>query len=675
MKKAIFITGTDTGVGKTFLTLVLAKLLKSSGLDVGVMKPLECGGLDAEHLKKRLKLEDSLDLISPYRLKNPLAPQAAFKLEKKKFNKEKIISAFNELTARHDIVIVEGCGGLLVPIAQNYSLCDLILDLDIPAIVVARLGLGSINHSLLTIRQAEALGIKVSGLILNKTSKHESTLAERTNPKVLKNLCGVTLLGCLPYISRINEKNILNLRKEINIDCLLNADSKPFSNWSKIDKKYVWHPFTQMKDWREDEQLVIEEAKGCYLKATDGRWYLDAVSSLWVNLHGHRNAKIDNAINRQLKKLAHSTLLGLGNLPSIELAKRLVDIAPKNLTKVFYSDDGSTAVEVALKISYQYWQNIGNIKKNRIIHLKDSYHGDTLGAVSVGGIDLFHKVYKPFLFCSISAESPNCYRCPLVKSYPGCRLDCLKDLENILKNKNEHIAALIIEPIVQAAAGIIVWPKGALKRIEILCKKYNVLLIVDEVATGFGRTGRMFACEHEAVKPDILCVAKGISAGYLPIAATLTTEKVFNAFVAPYKDKKTFFHGHTYTGNCLAAAAAIANLEIFSQEKVLEKLKPKISALKQGLKVFNRLGHVGDIRQKGFMAGIELVKNKRTRLEYDWQERIGIKVCQRVRKDGIILRPLGNVIVLMPPFSITIPEMKYLLSTTYNAIKEITEDV
>ncbi len=673
MKKGIFITGTDTGVGKTFLTLVLAKLLKNQGFDVGVMKPLECAGRDAEFLKKKLKLEDPLDLISPYRLKYPLAPQVAFKLEKKKFNKEKIIAAFNELTARHDIVIVEGCGGLFVPIAENYFLSDLILDLDIPAIVVARSGLGSINHSLLTIKQAKALGIKILGLVLNKTSKQKPTLAERTNPKVLKNLAGVTLLGCLPYISRTNEKNILNLRKKIKIDCLFDTDTRPLSSWEKLDKKYVWHPFTQMKDWRLDEQLVIEEAKGCYLKATDGRWYLDAVSSLWVNLHGHRKNSIDNAINGQLKKIAHSTLLGLGNLPSIELAKRLIDIAPKNLTKVFYSDDGSTAVEVALKISYQYWQNIGDTKKAKIVHLKNSYHGDTLGAVSVGGIDLFHKVYKPFLFDSISAESPSCYRCPLGKQYPDCRLACLKDLEKTLRNKNEHIAALIVEPIVQAAAGIIVWPKGALKRIEKLCKENNVLLIVDEVATGFGRTGRMFACEHEAVKPDILCVAKGISAGYLPIAATLTTENIYNAFVAPYKDKKTFFHGHTYTGNCLAAAASIANLDIFSQEKVLEKLQPKIAALKKGLAGFKKLKHVGDIRQKGFMVGIELVKNKRTRLEYDWQERIGIKVCQRVRKDGIILRPLGNVIVLMPPLAITRKELGFLLKSTFNAIKEVTE--
>lgn len=673
MKKAIFITGTDTAVGKTIVTLILAKLLKNAGLDVGIMKPLECGGSDALFLKNRLKIKDSLNLISPYRLKNALAPQTAFKLERKKFSKEKIIAAFNKLTTRHDIVIVEGAGGLFVPIAKDYYICDLILDLNIPAVVVARLGLGTINHSLLTIRQAQALGINMAGFILNKDSRRGSILAQRTNPAILENIIEPPLLGILPYLTRFNDKTVLKLKESLKIDLLLNDAADPVTDLAQADKKYIWHPFTQMEDWLKESQLIIKEAKGCYLKATDNRWYLDGVSSLWVNLHGHRKAKIDEAINRQLKKVAHSSLLGLGNEPSAELAQKLLALTPKGLAKVFYSDDGSTAVEVALKIAYQYWQNIDNNKKIKIIHLKNSYHGDTLGAVSVGGIDLFHKVYKPFLFESICVEAPYCYRCPLGKVFPDCAYGCLKELENVLKDKNENIAALILEPVVQAASGVIVWPQGALDKMGKLCKKYNVLLIADEVATGFGRTGRMFACEHENVSPDILCLAKGISAGYLPIAATLTSEKIYNAFSADYKDKKTFFHGHTYTGNCLAAAASIANLEIFAKEKVLEKLEPKIAALKQGLKAFNRLEHVGDIRQKGFMVGIELVKDREEKTEYSWEEKIGIKVCQRVRYDGIILRPLGNVIVLMPPLAITQKELNFLLESTFNAIKEVTQ--
>ncbi|MEW6009450.1 MAG: adenosylmethionine--8-amino-7-oxononanoate transaminase [Candidatus Omnitrophota bacterium] len=444
-------------------------------------------------------------------------------------------------------------------------------------------------------------------------------------------------------------------------------------SWQKLDKKYIWHPFTQMKDWEKEEQLIIEEAKGSYLKATNGKWYLDGVSSLWVNLHGHRKRQIDTTIKEQINKVSHSTLLGLGNIPSIELAKRLVDIVPKGLSKVFYSDNGSTAVEVALKIAFQYWANIGKKKKSRFVHLNNSYHGDSLGAVSVGGIDLFHKTYKPLLFSSIAVQAPFCYHCPEGKRYPDCKFECLEELENILKNKNGQIVALIVEPIVQAAAGIIVWPKGILKRMRQLTYKYNVLLIADEVATGFGRTGRMFACLHEKVNPDILCLAKGISAGYLPIAATLTTQKIYNAFLADYAKKKTFFHGHTYTGNQLGSAAAIANLKIFKKEKVLEKLREKINVLKNGLSGFKKLKHVGDVRQCGFMVGIELVKDKNKKTPYAWEEKIGVRVCQRVRRYGVILRPLGNVIVLMPPLAITVKELRYLLKHTYLAIRQVTE--
>ncbi|MDP2939197.1 MAG: adenosylmethionine--8-amino-7-oxononanoate transaminase [Candidatus Omnitrophota bacterium] len=446
-----------------------------------------------------------------------------------------------------------------------------------------------------------------------------------------------------------------------------------FNHWQALDKKYLWHPFTQMKDWLEEEQLVIEEARGCYLKDTKGKWYLDGISSLWVNIHGHRKKEIDSAIKKQLSKLAHSTLLGLGNLPSIKLAKELIKIAPRKLSKVFYSDNGSTAVEVALKIAFQYWQNTGFKEKNKFIHLENSYHGDTLGAVSVGGIDLFHRIYKPLLFETIKVTAPYCYRCPEDKRYPSCNLACLKELEYILRKKNKSICALIVEPIVQAAAGIIVWPKGALKKMRQLVTKYNCFLICDEVATGFGRTGKMFACEQENVSPDILCLGKGITAGCLPLAATLTTQKIFEGFIADYKERKTFFHGHTYTGNPLACSAAIANLEIFKRERTLEKLVPKIAFLRNELKQFSALKHVGDIRQKGFMVGIELVKNKKTQEPFPWEDKIGIKVCQEAITHGLILRPLDNIIVLMPPLAITKKELNRMLQVTFKAIRKVTE--
>ncbi|MEK6563515.1 MAG: adenosylmethionine--8-amino-7-oxononanoate transaminase [Candidatus Omnitrophota bacterium] len=451
---------------------------------------------------------------------------------------------------------------------------------------------------------------------------------------------------------------------------MLKEEKPSFRELTEADKKYLWHPFTQMKDWLKDEPLIIEEAKESYLKDTNGKWYLDGVASLWVNVHGHRKREIGSAVKRQLNKVSHSTLLGLGNVPSIELAKELISIAPNGLTKVFYSDSGSSAVEIALKMAYQYWQYLDK-SKTRFIHLDNAYHGDTIGSVSVGGMDLFHKVYKGLLFESYQADSPYCYRCPKGKSYPLCNFECLDELKSILKQNSDSIAGLIVEPLVQAAAGMLVWPPGIYKEMSRLCKEHNVLLIADEVAVGFGRTGKMFASEWEGVSPDILCLAKGITGGYLPLAATLTTQKIFDAFLGEYKEQKTFFHGHTYTGNPLACAAAMANLELFKKEKTLEKLKSKIQFLKEELEKFNTLENVGDIRQKGFMAGIELVKNKQTKEPYAWEERIGIKVCQKAREYGVILRPLGNVIVLMPPLSISKEELKQLVDAAYKAVKAV----
>ncbi|MDP8266508.1 MAG: adenosylmethionine--8-amino-7-oxononanoate transaminase [Candidatus Aceula meridiana] len=441
----------------------------------------------------------------------------------------------------------------------------------------------------------------------------------------------------------------------------------------KEDREYIWHPFTQMQDWQKENPLIIDQAKGCYLRDSNGKWYLDGVSSLWVNLHGHQHKTIDQAVCRQVKKVSHSTLLGLSNVPAVELARELAKITPKTLRKVFYSDSGSTAVEIAIKIAYQYWQNIGQKKKTKIIHLAHSYHGDTLGSVSIGGIDLFHKVYRHLIFKTIKWPTPYPDAFGDKKIFAKDFSRSIDRLEIFLKKSNQTIAAFVVEPIVQGAAGMIVWPKGILKRIEKLCRQHNILFIADEVATGFGRTGKMFACEHENVTPDVMCLAKGISAGYLPLAATLTTQKIYDGFLFDYKEQKTFFHGHTYTGNPLACAAALANLEVFKKEKTLKKIQAKIKLLEAELKNFKNLFHVGDIRQKGLMVGIELVKSKKKRQQYPWQEKIGVKVCQKVREHGVILRPLGNVVVLMPPLSISRSELKKLLSATYQAIDEVTE--
>lgn len=443
----------------------------------------------------------------------------------------------------------------------------------------------------------------------------------------------------------------------------------------KLDKKYIWHPFTQMLEWEKDQQVIIESGTGSILSDIRGKKYIDGVSSLWVTVHGHRKKEINAAVSAQLRKIAHSTLLGLSNVPAILLAEKLVKIAPRGLSKVFYSDSGSTAVEIALKIAFQYWQQKGKKYKAKtgFISLKEAYHGDTIGSVSLGGIDLFHSTYKPLLFHTWKIESPYCYRCSLDRTYPGCGIGCAEQAEEVIRTHSHEIAALVIEPLVQGAAGMLLQPPGYLRKIRELCTKYDILLIADEVATGFGRTGTMFACEHEKVLPDIMAMAKGITGGYLPLAATLTTEDIYRGFLGEYRELKTFFHGHTYTGNPLACAAAIANIDLFKKERTLQNLQSKIILLKKELKRFAELEHVGDIRQKGFMVGIELVKNKETKRPYPLEKKIGIRVIQEARKHGLIIRPLGSVVVLMPPLSISTKQLKKLIEIVYRAIKTVTD--
>ena len=446
---------------------------------------------------------------------------------------------------------------------------------------------------------------------------------------------------------------------------------KQLTDW---DKKYIWHPFTQMHDYLGAEPLIIERGEGCHLIDVAGNRYIDGVSSLWVLVHGHGKTELVDVIEKQSKILCHSTLLGLANVPSIVLAKRLVDIAPRGLSKVFYSDNGSTSVEIALKMAYQYWQQKGEKRKKRFISFTNAYHGDTIGAVSVGGIDLFHQVYGPLLFKTFKAPSPYCYRCPLKLKSATCGLACVEAFEKVVKVHRDEVCSVIIEPLVQGAAGMIVQPAGWLNAVWKIAKEHELLFIADEVATGFGRTGNMFACEEEEISPDFMCVAKGITGGYLPLAATLSSVEVFDGFLGRFDEFKTFFHGHTYTGNPLACAVAVENIDLFKKERLIHKLQQKISLLRQGLERFKTLSHVGEVRQKGFMVGIELVKSRKTKRPYESGEIVGQKVIWEARKRGVVIRPLGDVIVLMPPLAIDKPTLEELIDVTYESIKAVTGD-
>lgn len=444
--------------------------------------------------------------------------------------------------------------------------------------------------------------------------------------------------------------------------------------WINKDLSYVWHPDTQHKQFEGDfKPILIERGEGIYVYDTDGNRYIDAISSWWVNTLGHSNYRLNNALIEQANKIEHVLLANFTHKPAIELAERLVKLAGEPFSKVFYSDDGSTAVEVAIKMAYQYWYQKGQAQKKHFVSMTDSYHGDTLGSVSVGGIDIYKEIFKPLVFETMKVCAPNCYRCPKGNTNENCSYQCLKDVEMLFKRRGFDIAAIIVEPLVQGAAGMRMYPAEYLRRLRKLCDEYNILLIDDEVAMGFGRTGKYFAFEHAGIKPDIFCVAKGITGGYIPLAATITTDKIFKEFYDDFSKLKTFYHGHSFTGNPLACAVAIENLKIMEEENIIENLVPKINKFKHCLEKFKSLKQVGDVRQTGMVAAVELVKNKATKEPYHFSERIGHKVFLEGLKLGAILRPIGNIIYFIPPLIITEEQIEELTNIAFEAIKRVTE--
>ena len=473
------------------------------------------------------------------------------------------------------------------------------------------------------------------------------------------------------------------------------------NQFAHLDRKFVWHPFTQMRDWLKREPIVIASGQGAVLRDVKGREYLDANSSIWTNLHGHNHPKINAVVSQQLKKIAHSSALGFANEPASVLAEQLIKAAdlksktqkPK-LAKVFFSDDGSTAMEVALKLAYEFTRRTrGKKSQPKFLSIDGAYHGDTIGAVSAGHIDLFHKAYSGLLFKTDKVMSPYCYRCPFnrakpehadAREYRKCNWECVGVVEKkfaVQKRKGNPFAAFVFEPLIQGSAGMIPQPKTWLKQVSEIARNHGALLIADEVMTGFGRANSkfkiqnsklpLFACQQENVQPDFLCLAKGMTGGYLPMAATLTTQKIFDAFLGEYHELKTFFHGHSFTGNQLGAAASLANLEILQSEKSIQARTTLGKSLREELKSLWQLPNVGDIRQVGLIAGVELVKNWQTRKPFALRERAGIRVCEAMAKRGVLTRPIGNVIVLMPPYCTTQMQLQKMVSVLREAIEKI----
>ncbi|MCK4851738.1 MAG: adenosylmethionine--8-amino-7-oxononanoate transaminase [Candidatus Omnitrophica bacterium] len=437
------------------------------------------------------------------------------------------------------------------------------------------------------------------------------------------------------------------------------------------DRRYIWHPYTQMKDCENAPPIPIARAKGVKLYDPDGNFYYDTISSWWCNVHGHGHPAMIKAIKEQLDSLEHVLFAGFTHAPAVELAERLIGITPPDLTKVFFSDNGSTAVETALKMAFQYWKNTGIKGREKFLSLDMAYHGDTAGAMSVSGVNLFNSMFKPLFFPAYKAPTPYCYRCPVSKDRDTCSIDCLTRAEDILKRHSKEIAAIIIEPLLLGAGGMIVYPAAYLKGIRELSRKYDVLLIADEVATGFGRTGSMFACEHAGIQPDLMCVSKGITSGYLPLGATLATDRIYDAFYADHAELKTFYHGHTYTANPLACSAAVASIDLFKKEDTLSNAARINTRMRSFLRDISDLPIVGDTRDIGVVGAIELVRDKRTKEPFSMEQRTGFEVYRRALENNLILRPLGDVIYFFLPLCVTDPELEDIFGRAEKVLRSI----
>jgi adenosylmethionine-8-amino-7-oxononanoate aminotransferase len=435
-----------------------------------------------------------------------------------------------------------------------------------------------------------------------------------------------------------------------------------------MDRRHLWHPYTQMHDYRDRDLLLIDRAEGIKLYDRQGRAYFDSISSWWCILHGHGHPTIKNSVKRQIDRLEQVLLAGVTHEPAIRLAEELVRLAPPNLTRVFYSDNGSCACEIAVKMSLQYRQQSGQPQRTQLVGVERGYHGDTIGTMSLGGVPEFHQAFAGLRIPSHRIPSPYCYRCALELDRRSCHLKCLEPLAELLARDGERISAMIIEPLIQAAGGMIIYPSAYLRKVAELTSHHGVHLILDEVATGFGRTGTMFALEQAGVSPDFLCLSKGLTGGYLPLAATLASEEIYRAFYGPYSENRTFFHGHTFSGNPLGCAAALGSLKVFAEERTMAGLPAKIEQLRSGLDRFRELAWVGDIRTLGMIGVLELVKDRASKEPFAAEARVGWQIYLAGLKEGLILRPLGNILYLWLPLSTTNLEITEILERLWRVL-------
>jgi adenosylmethionine-8-amino-7-oxononanoate aminotransferase len=603
----------------------------------------------------------------------PLSPLAAAAREGVTLSLEPVRTLLEQHATGADVLLIEGIGGLMVPLWAGYSVADMAKDLDLPTLVVARPGLGTLNHTLLTIEAARARGIAVTAFAFSMMPDVELGTAME-NAAVITAEAGIRCAGILPIVTRRTPEGWLEAARSLDVGLAVGIDVASSHNVEEIvtmDRTHLWHPFTQTAEWFDETPIVVARGRGCWLEDIDGHRYLDGVSSLWCNVHGHRHPRITSAIHRQLDRVAHTTLLGLTHEPAARLSAELVRRSPEGLERVFFSDAGATAVEVALRMTVEYWERRGEPQRTEFVSLHDAYHGDTIGAVSVGRTSAFHRALDSLLFPVHKFDSPHVLRRRDGTSEREACAASLAQLEEILERRSSHIAGCIIEPRVQGAAGILIQPDGYVAGVQDACRRHGVLFICDEVAVGFGRTGDMFASLGEGVKPDLMTLGKGLSGGYLPLAATLATEDVFAAFTGPYEELRTFFHGHTFTGNPLGCAAALASLEAFDAEDTLDRGRRAGAQLRTQLQVLEELPYVREVRSRGVMIAIELQRDPERNEPFPLEHRVGRRVCLEARRRSVIVRPLGDVVILMPPLVIQDDEIDLLATVVTESLEEV----
>jgi len=662
MGRIVAVTGTGTGVGKTVLTAALCAALRRRGVDCRALKPVATGvplggvGEDAE-LLRRVSGANGPAVLATFELaRSPLAAAAA---EGRELDVEALARSTEAAAAGCDLLLVEGVGGLLVPLTRRQTVRDLLRRLDAEVVIAALAGLGTIGHTALTVEAARDAGLRLLGVVLVDVAGEGDPAFVAENAAQIGDQCGVPVLGVLPHLGDAADVDALaGAAGALDLVPLTSPRREVTGEVIDADHRHLWHPFTQTSEWREEAPLVIRSGDGCWLTDEGGRRYLDGISSLWCTVHGHAHPALDRAAREQLGRIAHSTFLGQTHAPGALLAEELTRVAPPGLRRVFYGEAGAAAVEAALRIALLAQRHAGHPERSRFVALGDAYHGDTAGAVSVGRSEPFHTGLDPILFPALTVPSPHL----------GEEAS-LRALADLLDRWGSEVAALIVEPRVQAAAGMLTHSDRWLREAAGLARGHGALLIADEVATGFGRTGDLFASAGAGISPDILCLGKGLSGGYLPLSAVLTTEEIFSRFTAPFSAQRTLYYGHTYTGNPVACAVARASLRLFEEEGTLGSARRLAATLERLLEErVAALPGVFEIRRRGVMTGIELRDGA---APFDPALRVGRAVTLAARRHGVVVRPLGEVVVLNPPLSMSDAEAEVLVDAVAAAITEV----